>query len=141
MTAKEHRDMMQHAHFAVASNETNTPQSRWRIHVYCPNCSSTGSYFGQRRICNRLKGGCLECMKLVARMEAFDHRPEWESFRRALCDDRSTAPMAADWLEEQGMTEAAAILRRDWNDPEMALPKSEKPFTQPMLVMSLDLES
>lgn len=131
------KERMQNTHFTVASNETNPASTRWRIHVYCPNCDHRTRWIAGNSAEDenewgedyeitvpRMRGGCMECCSLVERMNAVVHRPEWYAFRRAMCRDRSVALIAADWLEEQGMDEIAAQLRQDWNKEHLATPKA-----------------
>lgn len=112
---------MHNAHFAVASNECNPPKTRWQIHVYCPGCSYRKSYFTRRGPNEEgLRGGCILCYSLVERMDAVVHRPEWHAFRRAMCKDRSVAMIAADWLDDNGLPEAAEQLRVDWSRKDIS---------------------
>ncbi len=105
--------------FSVASNETVPASRRWWLDVLCLPCRTRNSTYPG------LKGGCLFCCGWHERLDAVVHRPEWAAFRKAMCDDRSVAPIAADWLEEAGLPEVAEVLRRDWDRVGLCEPAVE----------------
>ena len=98
--------------FSVVTSEEMPHSHRWWISVHCPVCAVGGTHEDDSTW--RHRNGCILCAPLHERLNAVVHAPAWRTWRRSLCGNRSVAPIAADWLEEEGLPEVAEILRQDW---------------------------